>query len=312
MVQEAALGRDALVLWAGKEMQWNSLLLVNKWLTARAIHLMPPMTRWGVSKVHTQMFSFKRWGVASKLSYVRGTDTIQLMSILCLLHCMRQMHESNPKDRIYAMMAMPTSGWGMHALQPDYRKETPYLDVYRDFGFAYLEMKSELDLLTFVVHEEDELSSSPFPSWVPRWDCGADATRFFRTQYQKISNDDDDDGAVLIRDVSVLRIRGVIVDSVEHVSRETKDYSQCPAAAEEVVQLWRQVAPQSTKYPGQHQSRLSIAFLAVICRNIYTGDLDEFTRAEQAFAQLLQSDQQHCPWIAMHKTGLHNESQIMQ
>lgn len=194
------------------------------------------------------------------------------------------------------MMAMPTSGWGMHALQPDYRKETPYLDVYRDFGFAYLEMTSDLDLLTFVVHEEDELSSSPFPSWVPRWDCGADATRFFRTQYQKISNDDDDDdGAILIRNASVLRIRGVIVDSVEYVSRETKDSSQGPAAVEEVVQLWRQVAPQSTEYPGPHQSRLSMAFLAVICRNSYTGDLDEFTRAEQSFAQLLQSDQQHFP-----------------
>lgn len=297
VVQEAALGPDALVFWAGVEMKWISLLRCHEWLVARAKHLLPTMGNdYFILRAHSQMFRYSRRNEAQTLWRDSEQERLKPMAALELLGFARQFQVTNPKDRIYAMMALPTSNDGIPDLQPDYSERSSDLDVYRDFATKYLKRMADLDLLSFVEHEEDELVSSAFPSWVPRWDRGDDVVTFFDAVLPKLNSNDG--GPSLSLDDGpgdpILRVRGVIIDSVEYVARETQDVVG-PAAVEEVVRLWREVVPHSTKQRSPHYSRLGIAFLTAVRRDRYDGDRVEFMKSQRAFAQLLHSDQPHHP-----------------
>lgn len=98
---------------------------------------------------------------------------LQAWPTLDLLHEARYLQVTNPTDRIYAFMAIPTSDGAMPTLVPDYSDQTSYLDVYREFATRFLDATSNLDLLSYVDYKPsanlDDLFASPFPSWIPRW-----------------------------------------------------------------------------------------------------------------------------------------------
>lgn len=197
---------------------------------------------------------------------------------------------TEPKDRIYAFLALPTSDYAMSDLgiQPDYRETTSHLDVYKDFATRYLEETRDLNLLCFVEHDDAEsISDLQLPSWVPRWDHGADVSRSVLGSIARNSNniipDITDDG-------SALWVRALILDSVQYVS-ENEFRILYPNPVTQVKQLWREFRPQSARYPGPHRSRLSLAFLQATCRGSYSGEWNPWLRAQKAFAQFLQSDQ---------------------
>jgi hypothetical protein len=48
VVQEAALGRKALVLWTGVKIEWFNILQVHYWLFRCAHQLMPTLSAWSV------------------------------------------------------------------------------------------------------------------------------------------------------------------------------------------------------------------------------------------------------------------------
>lgn len=304
VVQEAALGRECRVLWAGVEMEWLSVLRIYYWLMWRASHLKPGgFSGWIITRNHSSMYECRRHEEARTLRPGHVRDRLKPLSTLERLKDARILEVTDPKDRIYAFMRVPTSDEAMGALrlQPDYTESKSHLDVYREFAIKYLETTSNLDLLSCVEHDEDEdLDMSSFPSWIPRWDRGANHPTSFDLHDRKITCPDSDasDVAFTILDGgATLRVRAIILDSVQYASKTIKRHCQGPEAVAEnvaeVVSLWRELVPQSTRCPGPHETRLAVAFLNVACRAKFKGELEEFLQSQEAFAQLLQSDQPH-------------------
>lgn len=299
VVQEAALGPNACVLWAGVEIDWMSLLRANYWWANRAMHLWPISHCWEIPESHGLMFTVRQFDVAKTLrpeSMRAGVGDLPLLSIL---NHSRVLGLKDPRDRIYAFMAVPTSDGAMPALEPDYREQMSHLDVYRDFAIKFLENTSNLELLSFVEYDDDDdtghalLNDAQLSSWVPRWDRGAYKRSEFDEIYRRIKSDLQD--IRFLSGGSALQVRAVVFDSVVWVSEKVRDIPEhatdaSGTATTQVVKLWRAAVQQSIKYPGPHSSRLALVFLVALCRGQLIGELHEWKRSREAFVQLLESD----------------------
>ena len=60
IVQEAALGPDERILWAGAEIHWMSLLRVYEWLKYRASPQMSSSHKFWLTPLHVQKFKLER------------------------------------------------------------------------------------------------------------------------------------------------------------------------------------------------------------------------------------------------------------
>lgn len=305
VVQEAALGREGVVLWAGVELSWLSILRAEEWLSRRAKHLMPTLQSWTLAESHSRMYALRRPKEAITFCLEHTSDRVKALSTLETLHYARELGLTDAKDRIYAFMAMPTSDRAMPALQPDYSEETSHLDVYRQFAIEYLHKTSDLDLLGFVEHafHEDLTSPSAFPSWVPRWDRNVGYSLFDpadRKLEDDTSRQQNTPAFTIVQGGLALRVRAVIIDSVKHVSKQIEWPVEPSEQVAEVVSLWRDVAAPSARFPGPHQSRLASAFLDALCCGTYEGELDEWIQSRKAFAQWLQSESHTLGDSCMH------------
>lgn len=311
VVQEAALGLNCLVLLAGRTIPWLSVLRVNGWLEWRSSQLIGlGSVVFGLSLLHGQTYAhrlpkeYRTFVVHPK----EGTTSPYMeITALEVLDLARALDLKDPKDRIYAFMDYPSSDAAMPALQPKYENDTPYLDVYKEFTIEYLEKNNDLGILHFVEHEEgDEVAAAvgvdpalgqahppSFPSWIPRWDRGAKVVKIVETDHRKFEQSSQEI-ALLDNDRS-LRVKGVSFDTVQYVSDKIQYITEPEEAVASVVSLWRDVAHQSIKHPGPHQSRLSLAFLCCLCRGVYNGDFQAWVRARSAFADLLEDDRPDIP-----------------
>lgn len=214
------------------------------------------------------------------------------------------------KDSIYAFMSMPTLDkvFADLDLRPDYGKDVSHLDVYRDFAVRYLQKTQDLDILSYVEHEDSDLEfgdesdgSESFPSWIPRWDRGLPLVRgvayWLNVTVPKIEiNSNMLCDAPTIHEGSVIQVKAIILDYIQYVSKTVSwsDTRDVPEYIQEVVSLWREIAPESTRYSGPHQDTAlnkALAFLTALCWSFFDGHHDEFWQSLTVFARLLQDDQ---------------------
>lgn len=283
--QEAALGPDVRILWAGVDISWIMLLRAYCWMVRRG--LLPDVA--DIGDVLYQRYLLTHREEAMTFYKENEADKLDAVSTLNVLDRARGATLTNPKDRIYAFLALPTSDDAISdlGLQPDYSETASHLEVYKDFAIRYLATTRDLNLLCYVEHDDEQSISDPqLPSWVPRWDRGADATTWFENEGERQDpnytiSDVTDDG-------SVLRVRGIVLDSVEYVLGD-QIQERHPDPSDQIRQLWRKFRPQSAKCP--HQSILSLAFLVASCRGKYRGEWERWLQALVSFAQLLDSDQ---------------------
>lgn len=279
VIQEAALGPQCYLLWGGVEIPWSDLLHGYRCYVIS-----------------------RRWTVPTKLSLLHYSVT----TTLNMLHYIRRQDLTDPKDRIYASMALPTSDKAMPALQPDYGEDTSHLDVYRDFAVKYLAKNADLDLLSFVELQDDRQGESTifdsqvcsFPSWAPRWDCGRDVQSWFDPTHRKIM----EDGAshvpgrpsfTLLDGNATLCVRALVFDSITYVSEEIIRHSTASAAVDEVISIWKAVGEQSARLPGSGplQNQLGLAFLDALGVGAHGSYKAEWLHSQKAFAHLLESEQ---------------------
>lgn len=328
VVQESTLGSNVYVLWAGVKMEWISVLRALYWIDCRANHLIPTWYPGMLVVVYNRIFELQRPNEAKTLSGSGSgirRPAFWPLSTLSILGYARQMGLSNPKDRIYAFMALPTTDGIMStcALKPDYREKTSHLDVYRDFAVKYLEKTSDLNLLCFVDHrgdggEDDDANDdddslkhfgeTPLSSWVPRWDRGCNPRNtFFSHTVRKIQADLQQFAVVDAGGGLALRVRAVIFDSVAWAAEDTRYISpdNVLERTKQVVKLWREAAKQSAKYPGPHRTPRcqALAFLFALCAGTYTGELQTWRQSQRVFAQLLESDYPDRPMDAFAGHG---------
>lgn len=319
VVQEVELAPEAVVLWAGCEIQWSTVLRAYQWWARRAAHLMPSYvpTLPVLNEAHRHSWRYKRKEEARTLFLELDRERLNPMTTISIFNYVRVLDLSEPKDRIYAFMAMPTLNnvLGKMRLKPDYSRGKSFLEVYQEFAVKYLQETSDLDLLALVEHDGDCLNhaeghgvsslASSFPSWVPCWQCGRDVTSWRDDDVPKIQSDTAPDVATVL-DGAILSVRAVILGSVQYVSRRFKDTRQASEAAQEMVSLLREVAPRSLKHPGPHRSTFHIAqaFLHTARQGMYDGEKGEFDKSDDAFARLLEHDE---PTLAIN-TYAHDKS----
>ncbi|KAJ4385637.1 hypothetical protein N0V93_010066 [Gnomoniopsis smithogilvyi] len=305
VVQEAALGPECLVLLAGLEIPWLNILRVHLWLNRRSFDTASDC----LSNLHARMHARRRPEEAKTLSpwpNLKDGMASRYMgtTILEVLHHTRVLRLSDPKDRIYAVMEYPTSDGAMIdlQLQPRYGKDVSHLDVYREFATEYLMKKSNLHLLDYVLHDEDDemaavtytdpasgqVRGPSFPSWIPRWDRGAGDTLMGDADDRMIEPYNQE--MTLLNGESILKVRGVIIDSAKYVSKKLEYTSHREVAVATVVSLWRDFTKEQTKYPSPHKNRLGVAFLNMLCLEKFIGEKRTWNQALKTFGNLLQSD----------------------
>lgn len=155
VVQEAALGPECLVLWAGVEISWRNILRVHIWLRTRALHLMKRPLYRAMSILHVIAYALRRPGEAKTYRHEMAAGFMN-MSTLHTLDLARRLNLKDPKDRIYAFMDLPTSNKAMPVLQPSYGEATSHLEVYRQFAVEYLTKTNDLTIVQYVENKEDE------------------------------------------------------------------------------------------------------------------------------------------------------------
>lgn len=299
VVQEAALGPDARVLWAGVELSWMRILRTDNWRIWRARPWMPDslLSLSYISDLQLRQYAAQWRKEASTFRQEAEGESLETWATLEVLDCARDFGLTNQKDRIYAFMALPTSDGPIAAYVsgPEYGEQTTHLDVYRDFTIQYLEKTWDLDILLCVEYEDDD-SFLESISWVPRWDCRPEATSFYDTYYDKI--DPDDQRCRIDQDRFRLHTRAIIIDSVVYVSNTMEKTNDPADQIKQVVSLWRDVAPEAATYSGPHNSR---AFLQALGQGMHNGEHGEFIQSQAEFAKRLQADheqeQQHRPVV---------------
>lgn len=297
VVQEAAMAPHALVLWTGVEITWISVLQVYFFVWRRALHLMPPpMFGWAISRAHIHTFVARKWPVAITLFSAHERYMLENMTTLGLLHVGRTMGLTNPKDRIYAFMALPTSDNAMPSLKPDYTDQTTHLDVYRDFAVKTLEKSSDLKLLSYVEHDTTTLSDPRLSSWVPRWDSNVGTVHEIIDRSDSAMSLDTQD-VQIISGGSALRVRAVIFDVVVYDSDTVP--TKTTSASEiinHVATLWKNVIEQLAGLPNLYTSDPVLTFLWTLCRGSLTGgDIWRMVMSVLAIAHRLRSEQSSDP-----------------
>lgn len=319
VIQEVALARKALLLWAGAEIQWSKIVRTQNWLVRRdPFHLKIP--RIAISPLHLQIWRNGHQPEHRTLVLEAQSVELNLPKTLWVLHAARQLELTVPKDRIYAFMGVPTSDRILSKiqLQPDYRDSKSHLGVYNDFAVAYLEETSDLDLLFFVHHRHDEdeddhdgatkslEAASPgpnyLPSWVPRWDyTGSDVEIVHHEADLKIYQD----AAHHVQDGSTLHVKGIIIDAVEFVSGGVKGVTEPSETLCELVAIWRKFATQSIKLPHQTPFQKALAFLSTVNTGSFVGEYEEWHLSMAAFARILEDDHPGLPVDTKNQRALH-------
>ncbi|KAJ0115139.1 hypothetical protein J7T55_001548 [Diaporthe amygdali] len=277
----------------------DPLVVDTRWLSAREFlvrHLWfePPSRRseleplTDIRALHSNNFNLRRREEARAFVDQSLESNNQASTTLSLLQNARRMKLTDPRDRIYAFMALETRDGVMAGLnlQPDYAR--PHQEVFYEFAVRYLERTSDLKILTHVDHEEEGLNRlSGVPSWVPQWDNGANAAPlhshdfcepfFFSNQQPGITN---------IIDGSELRLRGVLVGPVRYASRRIVKNLDDPTA--EVLTLWWEVMAEMIKGSGPLKEHLALAFIDAICVGRFRGEEAAWKEAEKGLARYLE------------------------
>lgn len=308
VVQEAALGPDALVLWAGEEVRLVSVLRVCYWNLKRAQPVIPNPAFWPIPWIHLDLYQIQHPEEARTFWPQGDQHYIEPRPALENLHDARDLLLSDPKDRIYAFMALRTLDKAMPAVRPKYGKDVSHLDVYRDFAIKYLEQTSDLGILCFVEHEEQENSPSfiaapdarvsAVPSWVPRWDCGSTFSLFVDNTDRKITfiegkpNNPRESPVSIVDGLPVLRVRAIAFGSVVYVSEPIESHDDAPErAVTQVFSSWRNLVRQSNKFIEPHCGISGLAFLTVLTFRRFIGDWQDFSQSRLDLARRLESDQ---------------------
>ncbi|KAJ4390098.1 hypothetical protein N0V93_007571 [Gnomoniopsis smithogilvyi] len=304
VVQEAALANKAVLLWAGAEIKWSNMLRAYSWLLQRTPFL---SERRVIPRLHLNIWNSEHRDEQRTLRARQMETELSLSKTLWILHFSRQLELTIQEDRIYAFMAIPTSDGAMSRmqLQPDYSDSTSYLQVYKDFAVKYLEQTSDLDLLACVQQRHGDQDDNTYqvdldaprqpdlPSWVPRWDFhGSDVDTWVHDAVPKIYPHAAAKNIACSGDGSILHVKGIILDSVEFVSREIMPLTDPADTVRELVSVWRKVVEQIIKQPRPHESPFQIAmsFLAAVNMGSYYGEWNEWVRSMAAFARILEND----------------------
>ncbi|KAF3764297.1 HET-domain-containing protein [Cryphonectria parasitica EP155] len=258
VVEEAGLAAEVWVLWGGASIDWLHILRTVRWVASRASTLEDVYNIY-VPYMHLDIFDH-RHRQEVKLFFQRTRFYSQ--SFLGILEYGRELGFYDKRDHIYGFLGLPAAKNIRGDLTIDYNK--PYLEVYRDFAVSYLEKTQHLDLLHYVEHDITTLRDD-FPSWIPQWQIDP---------YRKIIKNDSHDTrsfisrsssapinrpvfSLLPGQVNLLKVRGLIIDSVQTLSSLLTEDS----SVDDIAVTWRALRDSSEGITAYKAFSPLLAFL---------------------------------------------------
>jgi hypothetical protein len=253
VAQEAALAKDGHMIWGKYQFDWFDLGLTVTWMLHRAytsfeeIWVKFPSIHqrlyWSYHKHTTQAFTLKD----------------EQFEYLDVIYEAKRLQFSDPRDRIFAFGEIAQDLDRRLILQPDYN--VPVLQVYQKFAMDQIHHSKIPIILDYVSHTEESLQET-VPSWFPRLDITTDAIALLRYGEPLRSRSLSIPEPVLM-DGSVLKVRGVVVDSVVYASKAT-----CMSVSETIPiiqNLWRDLcaSESNSAYPTAHLVDVLLAALTV-------------------------------------------------
>lgn len=285
VVQEAALGRDAVVRWADTEINWLELVQAYIWCIRRALKL-PSIEQLWLSNLHLQGFQRRRHREAITFRHEVANESPTFLEILDYA---RWFDVTDPRDRIYAFLGLLNLNNEMTLLsvQPNYK--VPYSHIYRDFAMEYLRKSKDLDILHFVQNDDHTLESG-FPSWIPRWDL-----RLYSSYTGSLHNYNKSSRRIMSRvtsptttisvDQATLGLRAMMLDTVTFTGRAFDKNSTTP---DDIASLWEYTSTLGTSFP--YSCSALRAFVEIFRCGVYRGRLTEWKALESAYTRLLRRE----------------------
>ena len=251
VIQEAGLAKHAQILWGAVKIDWNSFSKTVFWVSNRAPSLMQKFEIY-MSPLHLESMAKQNKRVIQTM-YVEEPVTV-----LHVLSLARDLRLTDERDRVYAFAAFTERVFQQPLyLIPDY--DRPFLDIYHDFAREYLISYKDLDLLNYVQQNDSELLLPGGPtSWVPRWDVNITNFNVLFNTFPKLTSRSGLSFDPVIMSDSLLRVRGVIFDSV-HFTSDCMVYDTDTTAA--LAEIWNNLSSirVSLQYP---QDYLHFAFIS--------------------------------------------------
>lgn len=280
VVQEAAFGPVAEIIWGGVHIDWLQLLRAFFWVQAKAWTIRYSVFR-AVEISWLHLVSFERLFPRECIA-IAAVGYPQSWPLLQILKGCEGLGATDPRDRIYACIRLPHSttfqGPQVTALKPDYDK--PYLQVYHDFACAYLEATGmSLDLLGFTQINDYNGVPADGPSWVPRWDKNI-YTPIYRLPSRRHSSQYPDrmSSVPCLVDQNTLKVGGVRIGSVQYAT----DRLSYDMSLETIGQIWRKIESIGIGQNPYHESATA-AFVGTLNAGNFQGDIDEWERREIAY-----------------------------
>lgn len=283
VVQEAALGPNALILWAGYEIDWLALVRSYIWCIYKLLRVPSAHELW-LSNLHLEGFYTQR---TREAVIFRPEGVVKPLSCLEILEHARWLEVTDPRDRIYGFMSLLRQEETLPALQPSY--EVPYLSLYHQFASELLIRSQDLDILHFVHHDENTLEDD-LPSWVPRWNV-----RLYSSYTGNLNNYHRDNERFisqspqskirLSEDQTTLQVGVVLFDSVAF---KAQCFDKKTTTDADVVSLWHVVSSKSDS--SLYPCPLLRAFVEIFRCGIYRGRLSEWNTLESAYMKVLQGE----------------------
>lgn len=284
VVQEAALGPDAVVRWGDTNIDWLKLMRTYIWCIRRALKL-PSFERLWLSKLHLESFHSRQNCEAITLQ-----GTVESLSLLEILDSARWLDVTDPRDRIYAFLSvleLNTNKMHLFSVQPNYTET--FIRVYRDFAVKYLRTFEDLDILHFV-HNNTSTLECKFASWIPRWNLRLYSSytgtlnNYSRTSRRILSRLSPSSITVSVNKTT-LGLRIIILDTVVFAGEAFIKNSTKPG---DVVSLWEYISSRSTSMP-YYCSALR-AFVEIFRCGVYRGLLKQWKTLESAYIRMLQRE----------------------
>jgi hypothetical protein len=169
-VQEIGFATESAFLYGQAETSFNCLMKVLVWLETGGqlirskfgIGLEP---RYGYGFC---VFWYKEFD-PDLISALGCRGRVQCVDFVSMLKFTRNFGASDPRDRIYAFLGLPSDLTGMDLeITVDYTKSTA--DVFTDFAIQYIKQMSGLRILSHIHEQGLPGGGGKVPSWVPIWD----------------------------------------------------------------------------------------------------------------------------------------------
>jgi RNAse (barnase) inhibitor barstar len=283
VIQEAALGRDAFILWGATEIPWAGLLEVQHWLLSKAKQV------WFENKLFLNDLHRPGYWIAS----TQVPNFVEVLARGKPLGC------TDERDRVYAFLGSPKAQIGegnTMVMRPDYEKD--FREVYLEFGIEWLKKTNDLCLLSAVEHTADTFKED-LPSWVPRWEYPLANDQFGLYNQGFDASKGCVKAAPEFTSNSGLKVRGLIFDTVHFRSGIlAKPISLSEpktnvlhglwkylsgTTSNPLCSIWKHLSQPTTKFAYNDVPHL-LAFARTICRQEYPEEASKFHPDEAAFS----------------------------